>query len=117
VSRRARILAYGSAGLAIVAGVVCAAALGGGLGDALALALVGIGLVMITSLMFLEVGLGEDRARELEQRRSRDRARAAGTPAARHRGRPSGAPLAHTDPRVRAAGRLARMRGQRRRLR
>ena len=117
MSRRARIRAYGSAGLAILAGVVCAVALGGGLGDALALALVGIGLVMITSLVFLEVGLSEDRAREREQRRSRDRARAAGTPAARSRGRPSGAPVARTDPRPHAADRLARMRGQRRRLR
>ena len=104
MSRRARIWAYGSTGLVIVAGVVCAVALGGGLGEPLALALVGIGLVAITSLAFLEVGLSEDRARESEQRRLRERRRAA---------RP---PLQHPDPPGRRSA-IGRMRGQRRKLR
>jgi hypothetical protein len=121
VSRRARIRAYGSAGLTIVAGTVCAVAVGGGLGDVLALALVGIGLVVITSLAFLEVGLSEDRARGIEQRRARDTAeqrRVRDTE--RRRGREyRSAPRASVprpDRRVRG-GPLGRMRGQRRKLR
>jgi hypothetical protein len=129
MSRRARIRAYGSAGLAIVTGVVCGVVLGGPVGAALALALVGIGLVVITSLAFLEVGLSEDRARELEERRRPDRGHAAGTgagpereavrgtAAARDRGRSPGTVNQRPRARPRAAGGLERLRGQRRRLR
>jgi hypothetical protein len=129
MSPRARIGAYGSAGLSIVTGVACAVVLGGGIGAALALALVGIGLVAITSLAFLEVGLSEDRAREREERRTPDRGQAFGTAAggdrgaargagaARNRGRAPGTVQRHPNARLRADGRLARMRGQRRRLR
>jgi hypothetical protein len=72
VSNRSRFVAFGSAGLLILAGIVCAAVVGGGWGEALALALIGLGLVVATSLVFLEVGLSEDRerARESSQRSS-----------------------------------------------
>jgi len=91
---RARIVAYGLAVLLIVAGAVCAATLGGQTGEVLALVLIGLGFVGITGLVFLEVGLSEDR--------ERDRAR-------RARERPS---LRLKRPR----SRLDRRRGERRRL-
>jgi Putative sensor len=103
VSRRARIAAFGSAAGLSVAGVVCGL-FGGSLGTALALVLIPLGLVAITSLAFLEVGLSEDRERERERRRAREPQRAARPPG------PS------PDPRVRR-GPLGRMRGQRRKLR
>ena len=101
MSRRARIAAFGSAAGLSVAGVVCGL-FGGSLGTALALVLIPLGLVAITSLAFLEVGLSEDRERE--RRRAREPQRAARPPG------PS------PDPRVRR-GPLGRMRGQRRKLR
>lgn len=103
MSRRARIAAFGSAAGLSVAGVVCGL-FGGSLGTALALVLIPLGLVAITSLAFLEVGLSEDRERERERRRAREPQRAARPPG------PS------PDPRVRR-GPLGRMRGQRRKLR
>ena len=44
----------------VVAGAVCAAVIGGGTGQILALVFIGVGLVLATSLVFLEVGLSED---------------------------------------------------------
>jgi hypothetical protein len=44
-----------------------------GLGELLALVLISLGLVLATSLVFLEVGLSEDRERAREQRRVRRR--------------------------------------------
>jgi hypothetical protein len=61
---RGRIVAYGLAMVLIVAGAVCAAAVGGETGEALALVLIGLGFVGIVGLAFLEVGLSEDRERE-----------------------------------------------------
>jgi hypothetical protein len=97
MTRRARIAAFGSAGLLVLAGAVCALVIGGGTGQLLALALIGLGFVALTSLVFLEVGMSEDRerARDLD---------------AKSRGRTG---------RLRGDGRakLERSRGQRRRLR
>ena len=67
VSKRSRVVAFGSAGLLILAGIVCAAVVDGGTGEALALALIGLGLVAATSQVFLEVGLSEDRERARER--------------------------------------------------
>lgn len=67
MTRRWRIGAFGSAGLLVLAGVVCAAAVGGGTGQTLALALIGTGLVAASSFVFLEVGLSEDRERARER--------------------------------------------------
>lgn len=100
MTRRSRALTYGTAGLLIVAGIVCAAAVSGVTGEVVGLVLAGLGMVAIVGLVFFEVGLSEDREREREQR-ARERAerskRAEGEPAKR--------------------GRLRRMRGERRRLR
>jgi len=96
MSKRSRIVAFGSAGLLVIAGGACAALIGGETGQVLALALIGIGLVQATSLVFLEIGLGEDRERAREHRRRLSaRADRAARPARR---------------------RLERLRGMRRRL-
>jgi hypothetical protein len=58
------------AGLLVVAGGVCAAAISGEAGEILALVLIGSGLVTFVGLAFLEVGLSEDRERERERRRA-----------------------------------------------
>jgi threonine/homoserine/homoserine lactone efflux protein len=71
-----RALAFGSAALLVVAGLVCAALLGGRTGDALAIAFVSLGLGGALLLVFLEVGMSEDQARareEAQRRRSGDR--------------------------------------------
>ncbi|MGA2927361.1 MAG: hypothetical protein ABSG43_15460 [Solirubrobacteraceae bacterium] len=73
MNRRSRIAAFGSAGSLVLAGAVCAAVIGGGLGEILALVLIGLGFVAATSLVFLEVGISEDRERAREQARLRAR--------------------------------------------
>jgi hypothetical protein len=70
LSRRNRIVAYGSAGLLVVAGVVCAAVIVTEVGEILATVFVGLGLIGVIGLVFLEVGLSEDRERAREQRRA-----------------------------------------------
>jgi hypothetical protein len=97
MSPRARVFAFGSAGALVVAGAVCAAVIGGGTGQILALVLIGLGFVAATSLVFLEVGLSEDRALMREERERHQRAS--------QRRRVSS-----------KQSRLERMRGQRRRL-
>jgi hypothetical protein len=67
-------VAFGSAGLLVAGGIVCAAAISGGVGQYLAFALIGIGLVAVVSLVFFEVGLSEDRELAREQRARRRRA-------------------------------------------
>jgi hypothetical protein len=73
VAPRARVLSFGSAAALIVAGVTCAALIGGSTGDALAIALITLGLGAALLLSFLEVGLSEERdlEREEEERRRR----------------------------------------------
>src|SRR5947209_16595826 len=66
MSRRSRIVGFGSAVLLVVAGVVCAAVIAPGLGEALALVLISLGLILAVSLVFLEFGLSEDRERARE---------------------------------------------------
>jgi hypothetical protein len=73
LSRRNRIAAYGSAGLLVVAGIVCAAVIVTEIGEILATVFVGLGLVGAIGLVFLEVGLSEDRERERERRRAERR--------------------------------------------
>jgi hypothetical protein len=109
VSRRSRIVGFGSAGLLVVAGIACAFAFSGGLAQNLAFVLVALGLVLATCLVFYEVGLTEDRDRAREERRreletERERPRD-GAPRPQH---PSG--------RLERV-RLGRMRGRPRRLR
>jgi threonine/homoserine/homoserine lactone efflux protein len=94
VSRRARILSFGAAAVVTLAGVAAAVA-GGLVGQVLAIALITLGLGGALLLIFFEVGLSEDRARERDEERSRRRdveeaqaARPAG-PRRRWRRRPS----------------------------
>jgi hypothetical protein len=103
MSRRSRILGFGSAAALVLAGIVCAVIFSGGLGQNLAFVLVALGLVLATSLVFYEVGLTEDRAREADAReRERERERAGKPP--------------HPPERSKRAA-LDRMRGRPRRLR
>jgi hypothetical protein len=50
----------------VLIGTGCAAFVDGVLGQVLAMALIGTGLVILTGLVFMEVGLSEDREREKE---------------------------------------------------
>ncbi|MFL5822405.1 MAG: hypothetical protein ACJ764_03075 [Solirubrobacteraceae bacterium] len=69
MTRQSRFVAFGSAGLLVVIGAVCGALVAGTAGQILALVLIGGGLVLATGLVFLEVGLSEDRERAREERR------------------------------------------------
>jgi outer membrane lipoprotein SlyB len=103
---RWRIVSFGSAALLVAVGGVLAGLLGGGTGQILAIVLIGLGFVIATALVFLEVGLSEDRERELTAQREAQRERQRERQQAR-RARP------------RRLGRPAieRSRGHRRRLR
>ena len=84
-----------------MAGVACGVLVSGGTGPLLAMSLVGLGLVALMSLVFMEVGLSEDRER--------------GETPGEGTGEGEGAPA---PPARRLQGaRLDRMRGRRRRLR
>jgi hypothetical protein len=98
MTRRSRIVGFGGSVLLVLAGTGCVVAFGGTLGQVLAFILIAAGLVLATSLVFLEVGLSEDREREGERRRKRERQRRL---AANEADRPV---------------RLPRLRGERRRL-
>lgn len=101
MSRRSRIIGFGSAALLVVAGIVGAVVFGGLLGELLALVLIALGLVLATALVFLEVGLSEDK-----ERARRD---AEGSPR-------RSAPRGPAPGEGRAKPRLERKRGSRRRL-
>jgi len=83
---RARIVALGSAAAAVVAGAICAVAVGGLPGPVLAIALITLGLGAVVLLLFLEVGLSEERELAREERRRRRKA-AGGEPPPRPRRR------------------------------
>jgi hypothetical protein len=70
MSTRARIFGFGAAAVLVIAGIACAVFVAGGTGEVLILVFTGTGFIVATSLVFLEVGLSEDRerARELERR-------------------------------------------------
>ena len=72
---RTRLLSFGAAAVLIVLGVIAGPVLGGITGEAVAIALLSIGAIAIVSLVFLEVGLSEDR----------ERARESGSPPPRRR--------------------------------
>jgi hypothetical protein len=118
VSRRSRIVGFGSAGLLVVAGIACAFAFSGGLGQNLAFALVALGLVEGTALVFYEVGLTEDRARAREERARADAALERDRPRPEPDDRPRGERSGPSHP-PEGSGRvrLERMRGRPRRLR
>lgn len=58
----------------VIAGALCAALIGGLLGEALAIGLILAGLGGALLLVFYEVGLSEDRERARDERRRRRRA-------------------------------------------
>jgi hypothetical protein len=103
MSRRSRFAWYGSAGVLVVLGIMAATLLSGATGQVLAFVLIGLGLVLLTSLIFLEVGLSEDRDRALREKAS---ARPRFT-----------RPTSHPRPDRPSPGQLDRSRGHRRRLR
>ena len=99
MSRHSRILGFGSAALMVVLGIAGSLFFKQTAGQLVAIVLVGLGLVLAIALVFLEVGLSEDRERAREAER-----------------RPAARPPA--EPRRRnVRPRLERMRGSRRRLR
>ena len=67
MTTRTRIVAYGLTGLLVVAGAVCAALFSSETGQLVGFSLIGVGLILATGLVFLEVGLSEDRERAREQ--------------------------------------------------
>jgi hypothetical protein len=66
MTRRARIALFGGCGVLVVVGIVCAVVVSGVLAAVLAFVFIATGMVLATSLVFLEVGLSEDRERERE---------------------------------------------------
>jgi hypothetical protein len=78
VSFRSRLLAFGCAGALVFAGAICAVAVPGIIGQLLTIGLLSVGLGGAVLLVFLEVGLSEDRerAREARERAQADRERA-----------------------------------------
>jgi hypothetical protein len=70
---RQRILAFGSAGALVLAGAACAVFVTGTAGEVLTIVLMSAGFAGALLLVFLEVGLGEERdlARDEDRRRRR----------------------------------------------
>jgi hypothetical protein len=73
VTLRSRVLAFGSAGVLVLAGVLCLVLIAGSTGEILATALLSVGLVAAVVFVFLEVGLSEDRERAGDEERRRKR--------------------------------------------
>ena len=71
---RPRVLAFGSAAALVVAGSICAALIRGLTGEVLAIALITLGLGAVVLLLFLEVGLSEERELAREEKRRQQRA-------------------------------------------
>lgn len=88
MSKRGRVLSFGFAAALVLAGGVCAALVGGVTGEVLTIVLISAGLCGGLLLIFLEIGLDEERelARDEEQRRSRKRS-VLGPKASPHRSR------------------------------
>jgi hypothetical protein len=74
VAPPARVLAFGSAAALVAAGSICAALVGGQTGDVLAIGLITLGLGAALLLVFLEVGLSEERELAREEKRRQERA-------------------------------------------
>ena len=68
MARRTRTLAFGACAL-VLAGIVCAAAVSGVTGEVLTIVLLSAGLGGAVLLVFLEVGLGEERDRASKRER------------------------------------------------
>lgn len=79
MSPRSRVVAFSLAGAFVLAGALCAAFVGGLTGELLTIVLMSIGLGGALLLVFLEIGLGEERdlGREEARRREREKRRVA----------------------------------------
>jgi hypothetical protein len=89
MSRRSRILWFGSAGVLTLVGALCAVFVPDLIGQLLTFVLISCGLGGVVLLLFFEVGLSEDRERAAEEQRRQERARKTGEPHPRPRLRPS----------------------------
>ena len=67
MTRRARLLSFGSGVAAIVLGAILGPLLGGVTGEAVAISLASLGGIAIVSLVFYEIGLSEDRDRARDE--------------------------------------------------
>jgi hypothetical protein len=77
---RSRIVSFGSAAALILLGGLCGLLVHGLTGEVLAGALISVGFGGVILLLFLEVGLSEDRELEREEERRRKRRRGSGRP-------------------------------------
>jgi hypothetical protein len=73
VTRRNRLLSFGGSVLLLVLAAIAGPVLGGITGEAVAIALACVGGIAIVSLVFLEIGLSEDRERARDGARERER--------------------------------------------
>jgi hypothetical protein len=72
MSTRSRVLWFGGAGAAVLAGILVAALTRGIVGESVAISISSLGLIALVSLAFFEVGLSEDRERASEARRRKE---------------------------------------------
>jgi hypothetical protein len=84
MSARQRILAFGSTALMAVVGIVCELLARDLTAETVGIVLMLLGFLGLLMLVFLEVGLSEDRARAREGARLAELAQQAERPAARH---------------------------------
>ena len=73
MTHRSRILAFGLAGALVIAGGACAALVEGVTGEVLTIVLISAGLGGALLLVFLEIGLSEERDLAQEEERRRER--------------------------------------------
>jgi hypothetical protein len=66
---RSRLWAFGTAGVFVLAGGLCAVLVGGLTGEVLTIVLISGGLSAALLLVFLEIGLGEERELDADERR------------------------------------------------
>jgi hypothetical protein len=71
MSPRLRVVAFGSAVALVLAGVACAVLVGGVTGEVLTIVLMSAGLAGALLLVFLEIGLGEERDLARGEKRGR----------------------------------------------
>jgi hypothetical protein len=75
VTPHTRILAFSGAGALVLAGAVCAALVSGITGEVLTIVLMSTGFGGALLLVFLEIGLGEERELDREQKLREERER------------------------------------------
>jgi hypothetical protein len=75
MTRRSRILLFSSAAVLVIAGGACAALVEGVTGEVLTIVLIAAGLGGALLLVFLEIGLSEERDLARDEQRRRERRR------------------------------------------